>query len=68
MRKRSERSRWTTIYTLPQPVANADGAMAARANHAELRAVVSAFESVGRVVRVETGKFGTGLVLKARKA
>jgi hypothetical protein len=63
---RSERSRWTTIYTLPQP--SAGSGPTAVAHHDEAVAVVKAFEAVGRIVRVESAKYGEGLVLKARRA
>ena len=67
---RSERSRWMTVFTLPRP-SGADGPSAmssAREQHDQAVAVVTAFEAVGRVVRVESVKYGNGLVLKARRA
>lgn len=68
MAKRSERSRWVTIFTLPRPIFDADGTKRAVEYHDQLLAVVKAFEKVGRVVRVETAEYGNGLILKARKA
>lgn len=64
---RSERSRWTTVYTLGRPHETLKVEIAQTA-HDELLAVAKAFAAVGRVIRVEPAKYGTGLVFKARRA
>lgn len=66
---RSERSRWTQVYILPRPIANAtNGVALATQKHDELLAVVKAFEAVGRVVRVEAAHYGEAIVVKARRS
>jgi hypothetical protein len=64
-RRRSERSRWVTVFGLSEPnKSNADDF--ARQEHAKAIVIVRAFERVGRVVRVEVD--GNRLEFKARKA
>ena len=68
-RKRSERSRWTTVFTLPEPsVGDASYAQHARDQHRQMLAVVKAFQKVGRAVRVEPGEWSSSIVLRARKS
>lgn len=64
----SERARWTQIYFLSEPGVSEQSAAYAKQKHGELRAVVEAFEKVGRVVRVEVSQHGSGLIFKARRA
>lgn len=65
---RSERQRWTAIFTLYEKGESELSAKEAKQQHHELFAVVSAFEKVGRIVRVETTGYGKTLSLKARRA
>lgn len=70
-RKRSERSRWATIFTINSPAAISDPherAAFALAKHEQLAAVVSAFDKVGRAVRIEPGRYGSSLDIKARRS
>lgn len=66
MRRRSERSRWVQIFGLSEPH-EANEKNSQKNEFQKARAVVTAFERVGRVVRVETDGLN-GLVFKARKA
>lgn len=69
-RKRSERSRWATIFTINSPAKsdNATSAAFAVAQHDQLRVVVDAFTKVGRAVRIEPGKYGSTIDVKARRS
>jgi hypothetical protein len=64
-RHRSERSRWVQVYYLPVPQESSSLAWTVR-NYEQARAVVQAFEKVGRVVRVEV--VAGALIFRARKA
>lgn len=64
----SERQRWVEIFLLPEPSSAENAATYARTKHGEARAVLEAFQKVGRVVRVEPAKYGNGIALKARRA
>lgn len=64
MKARSERSRWTTVFQ----VNDSDVIEVVCSQHAQLHAVLKAFEAVGRVVRAEPAKYGKTILFKARKA
>lgn len=66
MRKRSERSRWVTVFTIHRHDAT-DGDSYQR-QYEQLQAVVSAFADVGRVVRLEPAKYSASILVRARRA